>query len=98
VFDLDAVEAEAAFEPFRFRLGGRAFTLPHLRMLDRRVVAAADQGDFAAMDAAFRQGLGEDYEAFNQLPLSLHALDALFRGWLEHSGLAPGESPASPRS
>ena len=98
VFDLDAVEREARFEPFVFRLGGKPFTLPHLRKIDRRVVRAADEGDAAAMDAAFREGLGKRFAEFDALPLSLHGLDALFRAWLKHSGLTPGESPASPPS
>lgn len=97
-FDLDAVEAEASGEPFEFTFGGRTYTLPHLKDIDRRVLDAADQGDIAAMKEAFRTGLGSDYAEFDAKPMKLGSLDALFRAWTEHSGLTPGESRASTRS
>lgn len=97
-FDLDAVEAEASGEPFEFTFGGRTYTLPHLKDIDRRVLDAADQGDIAAMKEAFRTGLGDDFEEFDAQPMKLGTLDALFRAWTEHSGLQPGESRASTRS
>ncbi|GAA2618736.1 hypothetical protein SMC26_40295 [Actinomadura fulvescens] len=91
VFDLDVVEAESTFAPFPFRLGGRVFALPHMRKLDRKMLLAADGGDVEAMNAAFRVGLGDDFAAFDKLPLSLNGLNELFRRWLAHSGLAEGE-------
>lgn len=97
-FDLDAVEAEAAGEPFEFMFGGRTYTLPHLHDIDRSLLNAADQGDVAAMQEAFRSGLGDDYEEFNAKPMKLRSLNALFAAWVEHSGLKPGESQASTRS
>lgn len=98
VFDLDAVEAEAAGEPFEFVFAGRTWTLPHLHDIDRKLLNAADQGDIAAMREAFRTGLGDDYTEFDAQPMKLRSLDALFRAWTEHSGLNPGESQASTRS
>lgn len=97
-FNLDAVEAESAGEPFEFTFAGRTWTLPHLKDIDRRFLNAADQGDVAAMREAFKVGLGDDYEDFEAQPMKIRSLDALFRQWTEHSGLKPGESPASTRS
>ena len=90
-FDLDAVEAEAAGERFEFVFGGRTYSLPHLHDIDRSLLNAADQGDVAAMQEAFRTGLGDDYEEFNTQPMKLRSLNALFAAWTEHSGLKPGE-------
>jgi hypothetical protein len=97
-FDLDAVEAEAAGERFEFVFGGRTYSLPHLQDIDRSLLNAADQGDVAAMQEAFRSGLGDDYDEFNTQPMKLRSLNALFQAWTEHSGLQPGESQASTRS
>jgi hypothetical protein len=97
-FDLDAVEAEVAGDPFEFTFGGRPYSLPHLQDVDRTVLNAADQGDLEAMKAAFRSGLGDDFDEFDAQPMKLRSLNALFEAWLEHSGLKPGESQASTRS
>ncbi|MFD9949684.1 hypothetical protein ACFWYW_55640 [Nonomuraea sp. NPDC059023] len=97
-FDLDAVEAEAAGERFEFIFGGRSYSLPHLHDIDRSLLNAADQGDVAAMQQAFRFGLGDDYDEFDAQPMKLRSLNALFQAWTEHSGLKPGESRASTRS
>ena len=95
VFDLDVIEREARREPFPFRLKGRVFTLPHMRGLDRKVLAAVDEGDAAAMTAALQEGLGNRYTEFDGLPLSIDGTKQLFEAWMAHSGLAPGESQAS---
>jgi len=97
-FDLDAVEAEAAGEPFEFTFGGHTYTLPHVQDVDRKVVLTADQGDIAAMISLFQLGLGDDYERFNAQPMKLRTLEALFKAWLKHCGLEPGELLASTRS
>lgn len=97
-FDLDAVEAEEAGEPFPFTFGGHEYVLPHVQDMDRKVLVAADQGEKAAMDELFRTGLGADYELFNEQPMKLRTLEALFRNWLEHCGLEPGELQASTSS
>jgi hypothetical protein len=97
-FDLDAVEAEAAGEPFEFTFGGHTYTLPHVQDVDRKVVLTADQGDVAAMISLFQLGLGDDYERFNAQPMKLRTLEALFKAWLKHCGLEPGELLASTRS
>jgi hypothetical protein len=97
-FDLDAVEAEAAGEPFDFAYKGHTYTLPHLHDMDRKVLLAADQGERAAMDELFRSGLGDDYEQFDTQAMKLRTLNALFEKWLRHCGLEPGELQASTRS
>lgn len=98
VFDLDAVEAETAGEPFPFTFGGHTFTLPHVQDVDRKVLLGADQGDVAAMNALFQEGLGDDYERFDAQPMKVRSLEALFNAWLKHCGLEPGELRASTRS
>jgi hypothetical protein len=97
-FDLDAVEAEALGEPFPFTFGGREYVLPHVQDMDRKVLLAADQGEQAAMEELFRTGLGADFEEFDRQPMKLRTLEALFRNWLEHCGLEPGELRASTSS
>lgn len=97
-FDLDAVEAEALGEPFEFTFGGCTYSLPHVQDLDRKILVGADQGDVAAMNSLFEVGLGNDYEQFNAQPMKLRSLEALFKAWLAHCGLEPGELGASTRS
>lgn len=97
-FDLDAVEAEVAGEPFSFDFGGHTYALPHVQDVDRKVLLGADQGDVAAMNSLFEIGLGDDYEQFNAQPMKLRTLEALFKAWLAHCGLEPGELVASTRS
>lgn len=97
-FDLDAVEAQASNDPFPFTFGGRDYTLPHVQDVDRKVLLSADQGDIAAMTALFEVGLGDDYDQFNAQPMKLRTLEALFKAWLAHCGLEPGELQASTRS
>lgn len=93
--DLDAFERDHRHEPFYFRLGGRWFQLPHMRDVDRKVLRDA-VGDTDAAENAIRRALGEqDYKQFDAIPLSTGGYDELFRQWLEHSGMKPGESEAS---
>lgn len=97
-FDLDAVEAESAGEPFPFTFGGKEYTLPHVQDVDRKVLVSADHGDVGAMNALFEVGLGDDYDRFNAEPMKIRSLNALFEAWLKHCGLEPGELGASTRS
>jgi hypothetical protein len=66
--------------------------------VDRKVLLAADHGSIEAMNELFRAGLGDDYERFNDQPMKVRSLNALFAAWLEHCGLEPGELQASTRS
>lgn len=96
VYDLDAVAAEVAKEPFRFRYRGQDWSLAHLSDVDWRVVSKADTGDLEAVHAALRAGLGdEQWTAWEQVPQPISAMTKLFDRWLHHSGLRAGESPAS---
>ncbi|MFI6496914.1 hypothetical protein [Nonomuraea typhae] len=97
-FDLDAVEAEAVGDPFAFDFGGYTYTLPHVQDVDRKVLLGADRGDVGMMNTLFELGLGDDYERFNAQPMKLRSLEALFKAWLKHCGLEPGELLASTRS
>lgn len=95
VFDLDAVQRETRREPFTFRLGGRQFTVPHMRDLPYKPLLEADGGDTRAALAALRTGLGDDAAEFDDCDLTVGGIDSLFDAWLEHSGLGRGESQAS---
>lgn len=94
-FDLDTLEAERRHETFTFTFGGREFTLPHMRDIDRKLMRQVDEGSHWAAEEALKIGLGEQYDAFEELPLSLFGLNELFKAWLEHSGMREGESQAS---
>lgn len=98
VFDLDAYVAEHRQAPYRFRYGGQDFELPHASDTDWRVTEAADQGNIEAIRTLFRRGLGDQWERFEQLPQPAKPMGELFRRWQAHSGVKPGESPASPAS
>jgi hypothetical protein len=99
VFDLDAYVAEHRQEPYRFRYGGQQWELPHAADTDWRVIEAADQGDVEAIRTLFRRGMGpEQWARFEELPQPAKPMGELFRRWQAHSGVRPGESPASPGS
>lgn len=98
-FNLDAVQAESALEPFRFNFAGQRFTMAHLEALDvHDLLAAAGQGDIGMMVSAFKAALGEEYTKFRKVPLPQYKLKALFAAYQEHCGVESGESPASPTS
>ena len=99
VFDLDAYVAEHRKAPYQFRYGGEDFELPHASDTDWRVAEVADLGDVEAIRMLLRRGLGpERWERFDALPQPAAAMGELFRRWQAHSGVKPGESPASPAS
>lgn len=94
LFDLDVLEAEAGGEPFRFRLNGKEWELPHFSSLDRHIMDAAD--DPAGLAAlALQLALGERWAEFDAAPVSLRQLNALFERWAAHAGITLGESSAS---
>lgn len=93
VFDLDAYQAEAVREPYRFILGGQTFELPHL--LDMDWHASTDEAIVADM---VRAALGDQWAAFDGCELTAGGYNELWRRWKDHSGTDPGESGASPGS
>lgn len=99
VLDLDALEAEATGEPFTFRLAGEEFTLPPLTTLDRkefRTLLKAFQGE--DVDAGLAPLFGDQWERFDQQPMSVNQLNKLLEGYLAQQGLDAGESSASTSS
>jgi len=92
MLNVDALIAEATFEPFRFVLDGEERQLPHLQTLDgdtlRRITVAP--GFIAILDAIAGDELGE---RLRRLPL--HAAEAIATAWNAHCGVTPGESQAS---
>ncbi|WP_406113949.1 hypothetical protein [Kitasatospora purpeofusca] len=100
VFDLDVWVAEARREPFRFALGEHYFALPAAGDLDKSLLKTVNLTSPSADDilSLMREGLGEQWQDFDALPLPLSALGELFRRWQSHTGVTPGESMPSPNS
>ncbi|MEV7867486.1 hypothetical protein AB0P17_15595 [Streptomyces sp. NPDC088124] len=100
-FDLNAVEAESELRPFRFLWKSktdpnRRLTMQHMEGLNMwPLLAAADQGDVAAIMSVFRIALGDDWKAFHETPLPQYKMQALFKAYQKHCGQKPGESAAS---
>lgn len=95
-FDLDAAWAEEARPPFRFKWAGATWDLPHLGDMDWRAVSLADEMDVTQIRELFRLALPEDRaDEWEQTKQPTPAMTRLFTAWLQHSGMAPGETPAS---
>lgn len=97
-FDLDAAVRESLGTPFTFKLGGKEFTLPHQKDVDKSSLVLADgnPGQYA-MDS-LRIALGDQWDAFDEIALSVSGVDKLYAAWNEHCGVEAGESQASTRS
>jgi hypothetical protein len=94
-FDLDAYEAEATGEPFKFRLGGETYRMASPEEADWQVQMAAFSGDVPATEELLRQMLGDDFPRFEQHRLSARRLRELTKRCAEHFGVETGEGPAS---
>lgn len=102
-FDLDALEAEANASAFDFTLRGQVFALPAFGGIDYRALIdgetdASGNPTIGEMRRLLSLGLGEQWEAFDALPLSIAGLTAIFERWNAANPVDPGESEASPRS
>jgi hypothetical protein len=103
-FNLDAIEKEAGDKVFRFTLGGRDWEMIPLGQIDRKQVkkiAKLTEGatEAESIEAMLTIGLGdEQWVEFEELPLSMEGLRALFEAWTDHSGIDVPESSASPGS
>lgn len=98
VFDLNAAAAEAKKEAFHFKYGpdDQLWALAPILDIDYRELQAADEGDVEAVRdvlcdrmEAYEEG---QWDQFDKLDLPVGTLDQLFRAWLKHNGLQPGES------
>jgi hypothetical protein len=90
-------------DPYPFVLGGQTYELSDLNDLPIDLIEAADTGDVQAIRNAIRYGLGDDgtpdaaelgkanWLMFSSNRLTIRQANALFVGWLEHSGLKQGE-------
>ena len=87
-FDLDAFEAEAASgrEPFKFKLGGEEFVLPHLQTLDWKDSLSLGSDGLMGAQELLRRSLGDDYERFEAKNLSVQGYNRVMQAWGEHSG------------
>lgn len=97
--DLDALEHEAAEEPFTFTLAGEVYELLNPEDVDWRhnsELTDADDNDFRPL---VRMLLGEEqYARFAENRVPLWKFGKLVDGYYEHHGLGQGESKASSRS
>lgn len=95
-FDLDALIAEAAAEPFTFLFGGEEYVCPPT--IDIRAVSALAAGDLVG---ALRIMVGDDQwarlEASPQT-LGVAAIGKLIEAYAEHQGVSVGESSGSSSS
>ena len=100
-FNLDVIEKEASKQSFRFTLGGRDWTMVPLSRFDRKQVkkiAKETEGaaEVDSIESMLRAGLGdEQWEEFDELPLSMEGMKQLFEAWTDHSGIEVPESSAS---
>lgn len=98
-YDLDAVAAEAAKAPLRFRWQGQSWTLKHMSQIDWRIVELAQAGNLEAIRKAFEYGMGKEQAArFDQVEQDAEPMVKLFNRWTEHAGVTEGESSASATS
>ena len=101
-FNLDAVEKESDGKAFRFTLGDRVWTMTALGRLDRKVlkrIAGETESEIDSIESMLRAGLGDDqWEDFDELPLSVEGVKELFKAWTDHSGIEAPESSASSSS
>lgn len=96
--DLDAYQAEARKEPFRFRLGGAEFELPHMSDMDWQVAIGDDGIEAPTGHELLRKAIGDRWDEFVGLKLTAGGYSELQRRWHKHSGIDLGEDAASPGS
>lgn len=103
-FNLDVLEKESSGNEFEFTLGDRVWHMTPLGRFDKKLVRriarqaneAGDTDEVEYMDQMLKAAMGEEqFAEFDELPLTMEGLTALFEAWTEHSGLTPGESEAS---
>lgn len=96
-FNLDTVEAETELRPFVVHFAGRRWTFAHMQALNIwPLMAAAEAGDLASVQASFKAALGDkEWAALQGHTLPQFKMAALFQAYEKHCGFKPGESAAS---
>jgi hypothetical protein len=98
--DLFVLKREAGGEPFKFKVGAKTLTIPHIASVDQFELAAVwateHETDLAFLTDFFRFLLGDDFETLRGLHLTRPELMNLHDAYNAHCGTKPGESAASP--
>jgi hypothetical protein len=97
VFDLDAIQSEAAGKPFKFRVKGETFTALRPEDVDwlKNSAILDEQRTRSDYRPFFRVILGGEYERFARLHVSVRQADALINAYHRHNGTSVPESSAS---
>lgn len=94
-FDLDALEREGQTKaPFKFKHGGKTFTLSDPAELDLRDIVAVGQNP-AAEPWLLAKLMGDQYgEVVAAGPLPQWKIQPMLQAYFDHYGIDPGKSVA----
>lgn len=94
--DLDALDREGAVKPFAVKLGGRRYEFAAIADLDFRL---ATEIMTVSTEESLRMLLSdEDREPFFKNDLATFKCEQLFKSYLKHYAIDPGEADGSPAS
>lgn len=94
--DLDALEREGVSKPFSVKLGGRRYELVAIDQLDFRLATEIMTAD---VEKSLRLLLpDEDCEPFFKNDIPSFKMNQLFKAYLAHYNIDPGEADGSPPS
>lgn len=97
--DIYTLKREARREPFKFKLGTAAFTMPHVADVDQfelaELVTRPGDTDLSYMTAWFELYLGDQIDAFRALKPSRTEMTKLYEQYLDFTRTDEGESEAS---
>lgn len=99
LLDLDAIAHEATGERYQFWAGKRLWYLrspEELDWLENSVASRASASE--DLRPVLKLLLGEQYEDFIELKITLGQVGVLTREWQKHHGITVPESSASPES
>lgn len=88
-FDLDAIEVEGETSPpFEYTYKDEKFTLPVAAAMPWQTQVKLETANTVE---SLRLILGDQFERFEQLPMSAGRLGKLLEAWMAFQGLKPGE-------
>jgi hypothetical protein len=97
--DLFVLKREAGGEPFRFKVGSKTLSIPHVRSVDQFALAeiwATDHhSDLEFITDLFRFLMGENFDDLRSMHLTRPELTSLHEAYSAHCGTDEGESAAS---